>query len=258
MNDTVGLKNLKAEAYLPSHRVEIWNGFVFTNLDPNAKPLAPTLTKLTKELENYHIDEMVSMPVAELRGNNWNWKAQLENGIEPYHSAYLHGMLHDFAHVRLTSFVDLDPDEGAVYHPTGFYHPDAGFNATTKALLPIIPTLGEKERNQVIFASVPPNLGFGAVPEGLFYYLVLPAGPDHMNLRIGHLYPEESTRHPASSSSTRSPRTAWSCSTSRTPAPICRSRRACAPASAVPAATPSRRSRFSSSTGGCSSATRTT
>ncbi|MFC3983086.1 aromatic ring-hydroxylating oxygenase subunit alpha [Streptosporangium jomthongense] len=196
MNDTVGLKNLKGEAYLPSHRVEIWNGFVFTNLDPDAKPLAPTLTKLTAELENYHIGDMVSMPVAELRDNPWNWKSQLENGIEPYHSAYLHGMLHDFAHVRLTSFVEISPDEGAIYHPTGFYHADAGFNPTTKALLPIIPTLGEKERNQVIFASIPPNLGFGAVPEGLFYYLVLPAGPEHMNLRIGHLYPEESTKHP--------------------------------------------------------------
>jgi phenylpropionate dioxygenase-like ring-hydroxylating dioxygenase large terminal subunit len=196
MNDTVGLRNLKSEAFLPSHKVEIWNGFVFTNLDPNAKPLAPTLTKLTEELKNYHLDELVTLPVAELRGNPWNWKAQLENGIEPYHTAYLHGMLHDFAHVRLTSFVELDPDEGAVYHPTGFYHKDAGFNPTTKALLPIIPTLGEKERNQVIFACIPPNLGFGAVPEGLFYYMVLPDGPDRMNLRIGYLYPEESTKHP--------------------------------------------------------------
>jgi phenylpropionate dioxygenase-like ring-hydroxylating dioxygenase large terminal subunit len=196
MNETVGLKRLKEETCLSSHRVEIWNGFVFSNLNPDAEPLAPTLVGLTKELENYHLNEMISMPVAELRGNVWNWKAQLENGIEPYHSAYLHGMLHDFAHVRLASFVDLDPGEGAIWHPTGFYHPDAGFNPTTKALLPVIKTLSEKERNQVIFASIPPTLGFGAVPEGLFYYLVLPAGPHAMNLRIGHLYPKESTELP--------------------------------------------------------------
>ncbi len=196
MNDTIGLKELKTEAHLPSHKVEIWNGFVFANLDPNAKPLAPTLHKLEKALAPYHIGEMVSMPVAEIKGCEWNWKPQLENGIEPYHSAYLHGMLHDFAHVRLTSFVEFEEDDGAVYHPTGFYYPDAGFNPTGKALLPIIETLGEKERNEVIFASIPPNLGFGAVPEGLFYYLVLPAGPGKLNLRIGHLYPEASTKHP--------------------------------------------------------------
>ena len=168
MNDTIGLKSLKSEAHLPSHKVEIWNGFVFTNLDPDAKPLTPTLHKLTKALEAYNISDMVSMPVAEIKGCNWNWKPQLENGIEPYHSAYLHGMLHDFAHVRLTSFVPFEEDDGAVYHPTGFYHPDAGFNPTGKALMPVIPTLSEKERNEVIFASIPPNLGFGVVTEGLF------------------------------------------------------------------------------------------
>jgi len=196
MNETVPLADLKAETSLPSHQVEIWNGFVFTNLDPAAPPLTPTIHKLTAALENYHIEDMVSMPVAEIRDCEWNWKPQLENGIEPYHSAYLHGVLHDFAHVRLTSFVPFEEADGAVYHPTGFYHENAGFNPTAQALLPIIPTLNEEQRKEVIFASIPPNLGFGVVPEGLFYYLVLPAGPGKINLRIGHLYPEESTQHP--------------------------------------------------------------
>jgi phenylpropionate dioxygenase-like ring-hydroxylating dioxygenase large terminal subunit len=196
MNDTIGLKTLKAEAHLPSHKVEIWNGFVFANLNPNAKQLAPTLRKLANDIEPYHIDTLISMPVAEIRGCEWNWKPQLENGIEPYHTAYLHGVLHDFAHVRLTSFVPFDEEDGAVYHPTGFCHPDAGFNPTGKALLPVIPALGEKQRNEVIFASIPPNLGFGVVPEGLIYYLVLPDGPDRINLRIGSLYPKESIEHP--------------------------------------------------------------
>jgi phenylpropionate dioxygenase-like ring-hydroxylating dioxygenase large terminal subunit len=196
MNDTVGLKALKAEAHLTSHKVEIWNGFVFTNLDPNSKPLTPTLHKLTKALEPYRIDKMMSMPVSEIRDCNWNWKPQLENGIEPYHTAYLHGMLHDFAHTRLATFVEFEEGDGAVFHPTGFTHPDAGWNPTGKALMPIIPTLGDKQRNEVIFATIPPNLGFGAVPEGLFYYLVLPNGPNQINLRIGHLYPPETPKIP--------------------------------------------------------------
>ncbi len=196
MSETVGLAALKEESHLPSHQVEVWNGFVFTNLDPDAPPLGPTLGKLTDTLANYNIDQMVSMPVADIEDCNWNWKPQLENGIEPYHSAYLHGILHDFAHVRLTSFVPFDKDDGALFHPTGFNYPDAGFNPTGKALLPVIDTLDESQHSEVIFASIPPNLGFGAVPEGLFYYLVLPAGPNKINLRIGHLYPEESTKHP--------------------------------------------------------------
>jgi len=196
MSETIDLSELKAESHLPSHKVEIWNGFVFTNLDPSAAPLAPTLHKLTAALTNYHIDDMVSMPVADIRDCEWNWKPQLENGIEPYHSAYLHGVLHDFAHVRLTSFVPFEETDGAVYHPTGFYHADGGFNATGKALLPAIETLDDAQRREVIFASIPPNLGFGAVPEGLFYYLVLPDGPNGITLRIGHLYPASTIEHP--------------------------------------------------------------
>ncbi len=196
MNETVGLKELKAEAHIPSHKVEVWNGFVFMNFDPDAKPLAPTLGKLTKALENYHIDTMVTLPAADDPEADWDWKAQLEAGVEPYHTSYLHGILHDFAHSRLTSFVDFDDEDGAVFHPTGFYYPDAGFNPTGKALMPIIPTLTDAERSQVLFATIPPNLGFGVVPEGAFYYLCLPEGPGKMHLRIGNLYPKESTKTP--------------------------------------------------------------
>lgn len=196
MNSTVGLASLKEEACLPSHQVEEWNGFVFANLDPDAAPLGPTLARLTEALAPYHLDELVSTPTIDVPGNPWNWKAQLENGIEPYHSVYLHLLLHDFAPLRLASFVEMSPDEGCVYHPTGFVHIDAGFNPTTKALFPVIPTLSEADRSQVIFASIPPTLGFGAVPEGLFYYLVLPDGPGKMTLRIGMIYPSSSLDHP--------------------------------------------------------------
>ena len=36
----------KKDFPLPSLRVELWQGFVFVNLDPDAAPLAPTLAEL--------------------------------------------------------------------------------------------------------------------------------------------------------------------------------------------------------------------
>lgn len=197
MARTIGMRELKQEACLRSHRVETWNGFVFANLDPDAAPLSPTLAKLERALENYHLDKLVSVPTVDVLGNPWNWKAQLENGIEPYHSVYLHLLLHDFAPLRLATFIDFDEDvDGAIFHPTGFTHKDAGFNPTTNALLPVIPSLTEEQRSQAMFVMIPPTLGFGAVPEGVFYYHAMPAGAEKMNLRVGMLYPEESLKHP--------------------------------------------------------------
>lgn len=197
MEPTASVPELRSMGMcLPQLKVETWNGFLFANMDPDAKPLRPTLTKIEEEFENYHMDEMVSMPTADFPGCKWNWKGMLENGVEPYHTGSLHNRIHDWAHVRLASFVDWDDSDGAVFHPTGFYHADGGFNATEKALLPTIPTLGEKERNQVIFATFPPTMFMGALPDYIFYYLVLPSGPGEMNLRVGMCYPEETTRHP--------------------------------------------------------------
>jgi phenylpropionate dioxygenase-like ring-hydroxylating dioxygenase large terminal subunit len=196
MTDTIPLDQLKKEAYLPQLKVECWNGFIFANMNPDAAPLRPTLGKLEQEFERYHMDELVSMPPAHFPDNQWNWKGMLENGIEPYHTAYLHMTIHDFAHVRLASFADWDDDDGAIFHPTGFYHLDGGFNATEKALLPVIPTLTEKERKQVLFATIPPNLFMGAMPDYVFWYLIMPTGPETMDLKIGMGYPESTTKLP--------------------------------------------------------------
>lgn len=142
------------------------------------------------------MSDMVSMPTVDIPGCKWNWKGMLENGIEPYHTAYLHHTIHDWAHVRLASFVDWDDDDGAVFHPTGAYEADGGFNPTTKAYFPVIPTLGEKERHQVLFATLPPLMFMGAMPDYVFYYLVMPVSADEMNLRIGMCYPPSTLELP--------------------------------------------------------------
>lgn len=177
-------------------RTEEWNGFLFANMDPNAKPLAPSLHKLEAEFANYHMDELVSLPPVDFPGCKWNWKGMLENGVEPYHTAYLHHTIHDWSHSRLASFVDWDDDDGAIYHPTNAYHPDGGFNPTTKAYFPSIPTLGERERHQIIFATLPPMMFMGAMPDYVFYYLIMPVSADEMNLRIGMCYPKETVELP--------------------------------------------------------------
>jgi phenylpropionate dioxygenase-like ring-hydroxylating dioxygenase large terminal subunit len=197
MAPTASLDELRAEgARLFELPVETWNGFLFAHMDPNPPPLAPSLRKLEAEFVNYRMDELVSMPTVDFPNCKWNWKGMLENGIEPYHTAYLHHTIHDWAHARLATFVDWDDEDGAVFHPTGAYQPDGGFNATERAFFPTIPTLGEKERHQILFATLPPMMFMGAMPDYVFYYLISPVDADTMNLRIGMCYPQSTIELP--------------------------------------------------------------
>jgi phenylpropionate dioxygenase-like ring-hydroxylating dioxygenase large terminal subunit len=191
MNATLPLEELQREAFLPVLRSEIWNGWIFVNMSGTARPLAPRVKLLTEELKNHHMDQLLSTPTFEFGPYPWNWKYMQENAIEPYHTWYLHRGIHDFAPSRLASFYDLDDDDdGAVFHPTGFIEQDANFNMSFKCLFPIIPTLTARERQRVMFVTVPPNLFFGAVPDGVFYYIIQPDGANSLKLRVGFLYPE--------------------------------------------------------------------
>ena len=79
----------KSKCRLQQLRVETWLGFIFVNLDANAKPLVPRLSPLTKQLENYHIERMV--PTSK-KVDVWssNWKVLVENFLEVYHIESVH------------------------------------------------------------------------------------------------------------------------------------------------------------------------
>ena len=182
----------RAAICLPQLRVEEWMGFVFVNHDPLAEPLAPTLLPLFEEMSNYHVEQMVSLPTVDIPGYPWNWRLMLENFMEPYHNAYLHKGIHDFA--LRHGFVDHPVTDNVIMHPTGFDEVGQAFNPTHRALLPLIPTLTAEQQSRVMFAMLPPMLLLGLVPDHMFWFIVLPNGPNEISLRIGLCVPPESTR----------------------------------------------------------------
>lgn len=197
MDAHASLEELAATHCLPKVRTEVWNGFIFMNISGKAAPLAPRLKRLTEEVKNHHMAELGATPTQDWGGNPWNWKFMQENAIEPHHTWYLHKGPHDFAPSRLATFAEWDEnDDGAVYHPTGFVHLDGNFTMAFKCLFPPIKTLTERERQRVMFVTVPPNLFFGAVPDGVFYYVIIPHGANGLTLRVGFLYPKETLRQP--------------------------------------------------------------
>ncbi len=197
MEPHASIEELRKDHCLANIRTELWNGFIFINLDGEAKPLTPRLKRLSAEVANHHLDEMGAVPTIDWEDNPWNWKYMHENAIEPYHTHYLHKDIHGFAPSKLATFDEWDEaDDGAIYHPTGFVELDGNFTASFKSVYPVIETLTENERKRVMFACVLPNLFFGAVPDGLLYYLILPQGANEIILRVGFLYPKSTLAMP--------------------------------------------------------------
>lgn len=188
MGKTASPADLKREAALPHLRVELWHGFIFVNFDPNAKPLAPTMTKLEPYMAGYDLDNMVTVePEVTTRPFPWNWKMLLENYIEPYHTEFVHPIIHDFAP---SVGVEFDPwrgpEDNVIVRYVPFLEADGSLTENgwaAPAAFPIIEGLSEKQRNRVGFGMVPPNMNIIFMPDMLCFGIVYPEGP--RNVKVG-------------------------------------------------------------------------
>ena len=77
------------EYCLPVFASEVWQGFVFVNLDGSATPLAPRLAGAVPYIRNYHLEDMRFYFTSE---DVWatNWKCLVENAMEGYHLSRVH------------------------------------------------------------------------------------------------------------------------------------------------------------------------
>ncbi|MEM1314602.1 MAG: SRPBCC family protein, partial [Pseudomonadota bacterium] len=76
---------------LPEVRTEVFLGFIFVNLDPDAKPMDDWFPGARAELESFvpHWAELKPLEWVEI-AENCNWKVSVENYSECYHCALNH------------------------------------------------------------------------------------------------------------------------------------------------------------------------
>ncbi len=79
----------KHNCSLPEFRCEVWNGFVYANLDDDAAPLAPRLGQLAELLAPYEPENMRHVRTFEEVWHT-NWKCLVENFMEAYHLSVVH------------------------------------------------------------------------------------------------------------------------------------------------------------------------
>jgi phenylpropionate dioxygenase-like ring-hydroxylating dioxygenase large terminal subunit len=189
MRKTVSREQLRAESRLPPIKTELWQGFIFVNFDDDALPLAPTLRKLDPYMAGYDLDAMVTIPPRfDAAPVPWNWKMLLENYIEPYHTEFVHPIIHDFAPSTGVEFDPWQDGDNVIVRGVPFLAPDGGLTETgwaAPAAFPVIPTLSDKQRRQVGFGMIPPTMNIIFTPDMLCYGLVYPLGPTSLSVGGG-------------------------------------------------------------------------
>ena len=188
----------KSKHGLPRIRTEVWQGFLFINFDEKAPPLAPRLRALDEVLARYELPGTEDQPPQKAGKYGWNWKVMFENNNDGYHANKLHqGPLHDFVPSALARFPDLPEDTAGYFRWNGTRHPDASFNVTQRALLPIFPGLTEEDRAQMVFANIPPTLSLVLTADMVIYLILRADGPESLEMDTGLLLAPGATADPA-------------------------------------------------------------
>ncbi len=166
----------KAACRLPELQTEVWNNFIFVNLDGNATPLAERLKGLEPNVSNYH-NELRNLLFSAEEVWNTNWKNLTENFMEGYHLSATHlKTLHEMTPTSLCKKVPGEAGFTAYrsYFPENF--PDRG---------PYHPDLTEDEKRNTILFCPYPSFVAALAPNYTFYLCLRPLGPDHVGVRWG-------------------------------------------------------------------------
>ena len=177
---------LRKNAKLPEVRLEIWHGFLFVNLDPEAQPLAPSLAKVEPFWANYENADLVAVPPSPSdKPLPWNWKIHAENFTDAYHPEFVHRGTHDFAPsvhaeggVEFTAMSDAD---NAIVRTVPLLQADGGMTDTgwgPEAAFPAIESLAPEQRKRLTFVLIPPSMTLIFAPGAVAYQLITPLGAE--------------------------------------------------------------------------------
>jgi len=187
----------RKDVRLGSFRSEIWNGFLFVTFSDDVAPVVELYREMGESLAGWQLENLEV--VAELEWDcAFNWKVIVENFAECYH--------HLGAHLK--TFEPIFPAKTCWSEPE-----HANF---TVAHLPLVPSLADDVRagtsNLRSFVDIPtvtperrvewyvyvghPTFLLFAAPDRVFWYRVVPDGPQRVKLLTTLLVLPESKQMP--------------------------------------------------------------
>jgi choline monooxygenase len=168
---------------------EVWENFVFINLDPNAAPLRPRLAPLSERLKGYRINEFRHAHRMEYTIRT-NWKLYTENSLEEYHIPIVHPNTLQPAQ-PMNEWIS-EPPTGGLYDiivfPRAYYTADNAIEG-----FPSPPDLTESVATVCL---VYPNLLIAPMPDSMMVMEHKPVDVAHTNVRIDFFFRPEAFAHP--------------------------------------------------------------
>lgn len=175
---------------LPPVQVDLWDCFIFVNLDPNAAPLADQLGELPDLFQRYRFANWARVHSVDY-WTDTNWKLYVENNTESYHEPTVHPVLRKYYkhikaearhhyYLQLTPLT-LDDDQAWTRGNPDLYAPD----------------LSPDEMDWASTMSFFPNFAWIVTPACTIIYLIDPQGPCKTRVRWDWLVPDtEAARSP--------------------------------------------------------------
>lgn len=168
--------------------VEIWEGFIFVNLDPDAEPLAPRLGKLNDIVAGYRMTDQVVASSLDF-DSPWNWKILVENFMEAYHHIGPHVESAQPRYHAKDSYTSGSVEDGwSVLHMPEV--PGSG-GQDDGAGLPSIEGLSEKQKTEILACLIMPTCAWLQSSSVTFWYQIRPSACGQMKLTIHTLLPRE-------------------------------------------------------------------
>jgi len=175
----------RSQCRLAEIRAEIWEGWIFVNLNPGAAPLAPQLEPLKRAIANYGIASWLTTEPTRY-DSPWNWKVMVDNFMESYHHAGIHAeTLQPLVPASGTYADDSDGPFAILHNPTrgGVPMPTA---------LPVSAALTAEQLRKFVVVAIFPFHLFSIAPDSMQYYQIQPLSVDRLTLRIFNCLPPES------------------------------------------------------------------
>lgn len=164
-----------ADYGLVSLRAEVWEKFVFVNLDVDAPSLADKLAPLSKRLEQYALHEFRYAGSGGYTVRT-NWKLWVENGMEEYHIPATHPK----------TLQPVQPMEEWITEPSGeayeiLLFPRSYITGTVKSP-------SDKGDDAAAVALIYPNFSFSPLPGVLITFDHRPIDEAHTQLVIDYYF----------------------------------------------------------------------
>ena len=175
----------KSQYRLAPIRIELWEGFIYVNLNPDASPVADQLDGLKEIVGQYRMADYVPV-IQQTEVWNTNWKCLFENFMDGYH---IHSVHRDSfsKHGCSEDNTTLFPGNGQYTYHYIDRDPEKAWASADKSNT----WLSEDFRSRVILAGVFPAHTFQLQPDLLWYLSIMPQGVGQVRIKWSASIPQE-------------------------------------------------------------------